>query len=1078
MKPKLITFLSIFLLITAHLSFSQERKVSGTVLDQTGLPLPGVSVLIKGTQSGTQTDFDGKFNIKASATQILIFSYIGMKTQEKPASTTNITVTLIDDAVELEGVVVTALGIKRKPKDLGYSVSTIKSAEITENSEPDLLRSINGKVAGVNINVSSGVAGAANQITIRGINSFTKDTQPLIIVDGVKYNNTSVATSNQTNSGGGYESALSSLDPNNIASINVLKSAAASALYGSRAVNGVIVITTKTGATNTNKNNKLSVNVSTGIYTDNIANLPDYQNKYGAGSNFKYSPTSNGSWGPEFGKAGSVYNLNDDGTVATWPTVLEVAPELGPTIPYVAKPNNVKDLFRTGTVYDQSIGFNYSGQDGNFNTTISNLNQNGYIPYNSYDRTSIAMGGNFKLANKLTVGANMSYSKTSQNGGFFGDQQSSDESASSAFARTLFIARNWDLNLPYENPETGASVTPNGNQFDHPLWSLKHDRIISKTNRTVAGINLDYSFNEHVSASYRFGFNRYTLDRKEIRDKNSIAYGGVGFIVDDSFTNEDIESTLLINFNYKINNDINLTAIAGSNILQTNTSRIAYAGRNIITPNLFSLRNFKNIASLVDEGTRYRNAGIFADITLSYKDYLFVNATGRNDYSSSLPVNNNSYFYPSVNTSLILTDAFNIESNVLTFAKVRASYAKVGNDAPAEFLSNTFLLGDTFNGNPVIGNSTSLADQEIKPEFTNEYEIGTELEFFNRRIALDLSLYTKSTTDLITAITTPTSSGYDTYNTNVGKMTNKGIEVGLTLVPIKNSNFNWTSFTTFTKNTNKVIEIADGIERTEISASNSGAKSEGGLAQVGYIIKGQPYGVFYGTKFARDSQGNYLIDPGSGGILADTEAGIIGNPNADFKMSFTNTFSYKGFSLRTQFDWKQGGDFKSSTIEQLLGRGVTKDTEDREHTYIIPGYYGEIDSNSGKVVPSVDSGNNPIPNTTQINANDLYFSPSTNGNTFAINSVDEATVYDGTVFRLREISLTYDLPSKILKKTAFGKMSFSILGSNLWYFAPNVPRYTNFDPEIASFGSGRLQGIEITAAPTSKRLGFKINLTF
>lgn len=1078
MKPKLITFLSIFLLITAHLSFSQERKVSGTVLDQTGLPLPGVSVLIKGTQSGTQTDFDGKFNIKASATQTLIFSYIGMKTQEKPASTTNITVTLIDDAVELEGVVVTALGIKRKPKDLGYSVSTIKSAEITENSEPDLLRSINGKVAGVNINVSSGVAGAANQITIRGINSFTKDTQPLIIVDGVKYNNTSVATSNQTNSGGGYESALSSLDPNNIASINVLKSAAASALYGSRAVNGVIVITTKTGATNTNKNNKLSVNVSTGIYTDNIANLPDYQNKYGAGSNFKYSPTSNGSWGPEFGKAGSVYNLNDDGTVATWPTVLEVAPELGPTIPYVAKPNNVKDLFRTGTVYDQSIGFNYSGEDGNFNTTISNLNQNGYIPYNSYDRTSIAMGGNFKLANKLTVGANMSYSKTSQNGGFFGDQQSSDESASSAFARTLFIARNWDLNLPYENPETGASVTPNGNQFDHPLWSLKHDRIISKTNRTVAGINLDYSFNEHVSASYRFGFNRYTLDRKEIRDKNSIAYGGVGFIVDDSFTNEDIESTLLINFNYKINNDINLTAIAGNNILQTNTSRIAYAGRNIITPNLFSLRNFKNIASLVDEGTRYRNAGIFADITLSYKDYLFVNATGRNDYSSSLPVNNNSYFYPSVNTSLILTDAFNIESNVLTFAKVRASYAKVGNDAPAEFLNNTFLLGDTFNGNPVIGNSTSLADQEIKPEFTNEYEIGTELEFFNRRIALDLSLYTKSTTDLITAITTPTSSGYDTYNTNVGKMTNKGIEVGLTLVPIKNSNFNWTSFTTFTKNTNKVIEIADGIERTEISASNSGAKSEGGLAQVGYIIKGQPYGVFYGTKFARDSQGNYLIDPGSGGILADTEAGIIGNPNADFKMSFTNTFSYKGFSLRTQFDWKQGGDFKSSTIEQLLGRGVTKDTEDREHTYIIPGYYGEIDSNSGKVVPSVDSGNNPIPNTTQINANDLYFSPSTNGNTFAINSVDEATVYDGTVFRLREISLTYDLPSRILKKTAFGKMSFSILGSNLWYFAPNVPRYTNFDPEIASFGSGRLQGIEITAAPTSRRLGFKINLTF
>ncbi|GEL11932.1 TonB-linked outer membrane protein, SusC/RagA family [Flavobacterium glycines] len=1078
MNQKLNVLLSLFLVMIFQFSYSQERIVSGTVLDKAGLPLPGVSVLVKGTQLGTQTDFDGKFKIKASASQILVFSFIGMKTQEKPANSTSISVTLVDDAVELEGVVVTALGIKRKPKDLGYSVSTIKPAEITENSEPDLLRAINGKVAGVNINVSSGVAGAANQITIRGINSFTKDTQPLIIVDGVKYNNTSVATSNQTNSGGGYESALSSLDPNNIASINILKSAAASALYGSRAVNGVIVITTKTGSTNAPKNNKLSVNVSSGAYSDNIANLPDYQNKYGAGSNFKYGPSSNGSWGPAFGKSGSLYNLNDDGTIPTWPTVLEIMPELGPTVPYVAKPNNVKDLFRTGTVYDNSIGFNYAGQDGNFNSTISNLNQNGYIPYNSYDRTSVAMGGNFKLANKLTVGANMSYAKTSQNGGFFGDQQSSDESSSSAFARTLFIARNWDLNLPYENPLTGASVTPNGNQFDHPLWSLKHDRIISKTNRTVAGINLDYSINKNISASYRFGFNRYTLDRKEIRDKNSIAYGGVGYLVSDNFTNEDIESTLLVNFNYKLNDDINLTAIAGNNILQTNTSRIAFAGREIITPNLFTLRNFKNISSLVDEGTRYRNVGLFADVTLAYKNYLFLNATGRNDYSSSLPVNNNSYFYPSVNTSLIVTDAFNIESDILTFAKLRASYAKVGNDAPAEFLSSSFILGDAFNGNPVIGNSTALADQQIKPEFTNEYEIGTELEFYNRRIALDLSLYTKTTTDLITAITTPTSTGYDTYNTNIGKMNNKGIEVALTLVPVKNTNFNWTSTTTFTKNKNKVIEIAEGIERTEISASNGGAKTEGGLSQVGYIIKGQPYGIFYGTKFAKDNSGNYLIDPGSGGILADTEAGIIGNPNADFKMSFTNTFSYKGFSLRAQFDWKQGGDFKSSTLEQLMGRGVTKDTEDREHTYIIPGYYGQIDANSGKVVPITDTNNNPVANTTQITANDLYFSPSTNGNTFAINSVDEATVYDGTVFRLREISLTYDLPSKILKKTAFGKVSFSVLGTNLWYFAPNVPKYTNFDPEIASFGSGKLQGIEITAAPTSKRLGFKINLTF
>lgn len=1077
MKLKFNGFLVLLVVLMAQITFAQERVVSGVVSDNAGIPLPGVSVLVKGTKSGTQTDFDGKYSIKASPSQILIFSYIGMKNQELKANSSTINVKMVSATVELEGVVVTAFGIKRKPKNLSYSVSSIKATELTENSEPDLIRSISGKVAGVNVNISTGVAGSASQITIRGINTFTGDTQPLVIVDGVTYNNTSVTSSNQSSGGGGYESALSSLDPNDIASVNVLKSAAASALYGSRAVNGVIVITTKSGSLNTKKASKLSVNVGSGTYFENIANLPDYQNKYGAGSNFKYGPASNGSWGPAFGKAGSAYGLNDDGTINTWPTVLEVAPELGATVPYVAKPNNVKDLFRTGLVIDNTIGFNYSGQDGSFNTTISDLKQDGYIPFNTYDRTSISTGGTFKLSNGLTAGANLSFSKTNQVGGFFGEQQSSSASASSSFARTLYLARNWDLNLPYENPATGESVTPNGNQFDHPLWAWKHDQIITNTNRTVAGVNLNYKFNNNISASYRFGYNNYLLDRKQIRDLHSRADGGLGSLLTDRFTNEDIESTLLFNFDYKLNEDFGLTAILGSNILQTNTSRIAFFGTEFIVPNIFNLRNVKNVANLVDEGDRYRNAGVFADVTFSFRDYLFINATGRNDFSSSLPVDNNSYFYPSVSGSFILTDALKMDSKFLTFAKLRGSFAKVGKDAPAEFLNSPFLIGDTYNGHPVIGNPASLSDQRIQPEFTTEYEAGADLEFFNKRIGLDFSLYTKSTTNLITGVTVPTSSGYSTYNTNVGELKNKGIEIGLTLVPLKTDNFKWSLFTTFTKNKNEVIKIADGIDRTRIDDDNGSADPET-TEQVGYIIPGQAFGVFYGTKFARDSKGNYLIDPSSGGILADVEPGIIGDPNADFKMSFTNTITYKSFSFKTQFDWKQGGDIHSTTIESLLGRGVTRDTEDREHTIIIPGYYGTTDSATGKIVPITDTSGNPIPNSTQITMNDLYFSPGTNGNTFAINSVDEADVYDGTVYRLREASLTYDVPSKFLQKTAFGKISFSIVGSNLWYFAPNVPRYTNFDPEVTSFGSSNLQGIEITSAPTARRLGFKINLTF
>lgn len=1054
MKSRLTNYLALLLVLFAQIIFAQERTVTGNVSDSNGLPLPGVSIMIKGTSTGTQTDFDGNFSISASPSQVLVFSYIGMKNQEVIASSANLKVKLLDDATELEGVVVTAFGIKRNPKDLGYSVSSIKAEELTENSEPDLIRSLNGKVAGVNVNVSNGVAGAANQITIRGTTSFTGDTQPLFIVDGIAYDNTQLTTSSQVDGGGGYESALSSLDPNDIASVNILKSSAAAALYGSRAVNGVIVITTKSGSGASKKGQKMSINFGTGTYFETIANLPEYQNKYGAGNNFAYS-NANGSWGPAFGTIE---------TIPTWQPLLDAFPDqFGPTVPYVAKPNNVKDLFRTGVVVDNTIGFNYSGQDGSFNVTISDLDHDGYIPFNTYDRTSISAGGTFKLANNLTVGANLSYSDTQQVGAFFGENQY--DGASSSFARVLFLARNWDLNLPYEDPATGYSVTPNGAQFDHPLWSWEHDKIITNSNRTVAGINLSYKLNENISASYRIGFNKYSLDRQEIRDLGSRAAGGLGSITTDRFTNEDLESTFLLNFDYKLSEDFGLNAIIGNNVLQNESTRLAYAGLQLILPDLFTMNNTKDVANLLDEGERKRNVGVFADVTFSFRDFLFLNGTARNDWSSSLPRDNNSYFYPSVSASIILTEALKMDSKILTFAKLRGGFAKVGRDAPAEFLNTTFNLGVSYNGSPVISTNSYLGDQKITPEFTSEFEFGTDLEFFNRRIILDATIYDKTTTDLITPIAVSPSTGYTEYRTNLGEMTNKGVELGLTLIPIKNTNFRWSLNTTFTKNKNEVTELIEGLDRFPLNPN-----------EIGYVIKGQPFGVFYGTKFARDANGNYLINQSGGGILQDPTPGVIGDPNADFKMSFINTLSYKGFSLRTQFDWRQGGDVKSTTIESLLGRGVTRDTENREQTFIIPGFYG--DPNTG--LPILDGNGNQIPNTVQLSMNELYFSPGSGsgGNTFGINSVDEASIYDGTVVRLREVSLTYDVPSKFLEKTPFGSISFSVMGSNLWYFAPNVPKYTNFDPDTTSYGSSNLQGIEVSAAPTSKRYGFKLNLTF
>ena len=1050
MKTKLNGFLTLFIALLVQISFAQDRVISGVVSDNNGLPIPGVNVIVKGTSLGTQTDMDGKYSIKASSNQTLVFNFIGMKSQEIVASLTTINVKMKDNAVELEGVVVTAFGIKRNPKKLGYSVTSVKSGDVTDVAEPDLTRALSGKVAGVNVNFSTGVAGAANQITIRGVNSLVGNTQPLIIVDGIAYSSDQVTSSSQISGGGGYESALSTLDPNDIASINVLKSTAAAALYGSRAMNGVIVITTKSGSSKAGKTQKMSVNVGMGTFYENIANLPDYQNTYGAGSNFNYA-NANGSWGPRFDSLA---------TIPTWPTLLAAFPDqFGSTVPYVAKPNNVKDLFRTGTVTDKTLGLNYSGQDGNFSVTVSDMRQDGYIPYNSYDRTSMSAGGNFKLNDKLTAGANMSFSKTKQIGGFFGENQF--DGASSSFARTLFLARNWDLNLPYTDPATGGSVTPNGTQFDHPLWSWEHDQIITKTDRMVAGLNLNYKFNDHYSASYRVGINRYILNRDEIRDIASRANNGLGDLKKDNFINEDIESTFLINIDYKLTDNLSLSGIIGNNVLQNNISRIANQGSQFVLPNIFTFGNVVNIKNLVDESAQKRNVGVFGDLTLNYKDYLFLNATGRNDWSSSLPKKNNSYFYPSVSASFIVTDAFKLKSDVLTFAKLRTSFARVGRDADAEFTRIAYLQGNAYNGMPVISNPTALGDQTVQPEFSSEFEIGTDLEFFNKRIVIDFTTYNKKTTNLITPITVPTTSGYQQYNTNAGSIENKGIELGLTLVPVKTTNFKWTLYTMFSKNKNEVTELSQGLDRIRLNAN-----------QIAYAIPGEAFGVFYGTKFARDTNGNYLINPSGGGIIQDPNLGIIGDPNADFKVSFTNTFVYKAWTLKSQFDWKQGGDINSSTINSLLGRGVTKDTENRERTFIIPGYYATNDG-----VPILDGDGNQIPNTTQLSMNELYFSPA-GGNTFGINSVDEASIYDGTVFRLREVSLTYDVPSSVLKKTAFGKLSFSLIGSNLWYLAPNVPKYTNFDPETTSYGSTTLQGIETSAAPTARRFGFKVNLTF
>lgn len=1052
MKTKLNGILALFLALVVQLAFAQEKTISGTVTDQDGLPLPGVNILVQGTTNGTQTDFDGNYTINASAGQNLVFTYVGMKSVTQTVGAGNtINAQMEEDAQALEEVVVTALGIKRNPRSLGYSVKSIEAEAITENSEPDLIRSLNGKVPGVNVNVSTGVAGASNKISIRGTTSFQGGNQPLFVVDGTPYSNEQITTSSQITGGGGYESGISSLDPNDIANVEVLKGAVAAALYGSRAVNGVIIITTKSGKSEgLTSNKKFEVSLNTGLYFEKIANLPEYQNTYGPGTNFIYA-NANGSWGARF---------DSRETIPTWSSYLAAYPDqFGPTVPYVAKPNNVEDLFKTGFVADNSISISSSNEKSNFSLTLSNLDQQGYIPFNSYKRTNISVGGNVKLDNGLRVGGNLSYSDSYQIGPFLGENQF--QGAASSFARTLVLGRNWDLSLPSEDPN-GIPITPNGG-WDNPLWSWEHNQIRTGVNRTVANVNFAYDINEHINARYQLGINKYDLGRIEITDKGSRGAEGTGRVVTEDYTSEEIESTFVLTFNYDLTDDLNLNFLVGNNVNQISTRDVGYTGTNLIADGIFTVNNTANVVSDFDLSSRKRIVGVFGDLGLSYKNYLFLNATARNDWSSTLSKDDNSFLYPSVSTSFIFTEAFGISNDILSYGKIRGGWANVSRDADPYQINKIFGVGTVYAGQPSVFVPATLGNPNLSPENTEEFEVGLDLELFNKRAIVDFTWYKKTTTDLISRVNVPTSSGYTSLLTNIGEMENKGIEVGLTLIPVRTENFKWSTFTSFTKNKNIVNKLIEGLERFPINVN-----------QIAFVDEGEPFGVFYGTAFARDDEGNYLIEEGGGGILQALDNKVVGDPTPDFKIGFTNTFKYKSLSLQAQIDWKEGGDISSSGIAALLGRGVTRDTEDREHTYIIPGVYGNPTTGE----PLLDGAGNKIPNTTQVTMNGLYFSPTTNSNTFGINSVDEATIYDGTVFRLRELALAYEVPKKFLDKTFIGSMTFSVVGSNLWYFAPNVPKYTNFDPDVTAYGSGNLQGIETQSAPSAKRYGFKLSVTF
>lgn len=1061
---KILSLLSVLMLYSA-LALAQTRTVTGTVRDAQGNPVPFATVLEAGTNNAVQADLRGVFTINVAQNARLTISATGFQEQTVSAADASLVTMAINQQQLQEVVVTTALGSRRNERTLGYSVTKVDPNALLQKSEPDILKGLQGKAAGVDIRTSQGTPGAATRIQIRGNNTFgAAGSQPLIIVDGIPYSNDQVTTSSQTSGGTAYGSGFSNLDPNDIASINILKGATAAALYGSRAANGVVVITTKSG--NPGRSRKgLEVTYASSASMERVANLPEYQNRYGTGANFSFSPASNGSWGPAFG-TGQTLGLD---SVANFGTYQAAYPELFPSsgrIAYRAFPDNVANLFRTGAVFENSFGFNGGDEKGSVALTASQLTQKGYVVNSNYNRANVGLGGQTRLGIGINIKGNFSYSRSTQKGGYFGENQV--DGAASMFARSLFLGRNWDTKLPYQD-KAGNNITWNGGgQFDHPLWSAHNNVATTHEERYVANIHTDFNIFKSLRLDYTLGTNVNSLDRKEITELSSRAAEGLGRLVTDNYRKQEIESNLLLTYApTDLVKDVSIRLMVGNSINQRTTTRLANTGNRFITRGIYNLGNTSQQIFSLDNYFRNRLIGVFGDLTLGYKNFAYLEVTGRNDWSSTLPLESRSYFYPSVSGSFIFTDAFQLQGDILSFGKIRAGWSKVGNDAPPYRLENVYVLGTNFLGQPTAGAPNTAYDPNLTPEFSKEIELGTNLSFWKRRIDLDFTWYKKTSTNLIGTISLPSSSGFGLYSTNFGQISNRGIEIDLTIKPVQTRDFSWNIRGAFTKNKNKVDELTEGVERIPLRDifNDFGA----------YLEPGMPYGYLRGTTSLRDSAtGALLISPVTGGMLVSNDLGFVGDPNPDFKLGITNAFSYKGFFLSALFDMTKGGVINSVTVSSLLGRGVTMDTEDRMSNWIIPGVYG--DPQTGKAILS---GGKPIPNITSITTNDLYFSPNaTSGATFAINTSDEWNTYDATVYRLREVALGYEFPKTLFNNLPIGSAVITFTGRNLWYLAPNFPKYTRFDPEVNSFGATAVQGVELSAAPTTKRYGINLKVTF
>ncbi len=1091
---RILLVCSVVLLANGSVSAQQGASVTGVVKDPKGVTLPGVSVQIENKaanfKSTVATNANGMFSaagIPAGGGYTFTFSSIGFKPKVlenytiKPTDKLSIAVSLEEDATMLSDVVITALGIKRNKKALGYSMAELKGNELTQGSEVNVANSLSGKVSGVQVSRASSGSGGSSKVVIRGNNSLIGNSQPLYVVDGVPIDNQNIGAASSTG-GTDYGDGISNINPDDIETISVLKGPNAAALYGQRGSNGVILITTKAGKAGKGMNIQFQSDYSMGTALVS----PDFQNEYGQGLNgdFTHFRKDDGSIvtmaqavAGGFTGRPKVSGGRDRLTRSSWGARMEgqtYEDQWGNVLSFTPQPDTYTGFFQTEQQLTNNLSVEGGNEKVNYRLSYNNTYVDGYVPTNTLRRNSINLRTQAAITDKFHLDAKLNYilqdaanrptlSDASDNPAYLLISQPRSIPMS-VLGQYAWTASDVAGQLGYSNPVVGLEKTYATNSSTaNPFWTINNTRNTDHRDRVIGLLRLSYDIAPWLKLSSTAGTDFYTDQRLRYRAVNTYqSLNRRGDMSENVIRVREDNFDVLLNSNFKIKDDFSITLNAGASHLNRSLRQTGNTGNQFIVPDLYVINNTLTNSYIFDLVQSQINS-VYSSGQISYKDYLFLDLSARNDWSSTLSKNNNSFFYPSASASFIASDAFNFQSNTVRYLKFRGSIAQAGSSGNPYQLTGTYSLDQYSHGGVPLASFTSIIpDKNLKNELTTSVEFGSDLELWGGRLGFSFTVYQASTKNQILDVPIAPSSLFNTMRINAGEIRNRGIELALNATPVKTaSGFTWKTTFNFNKNQNKVLSLTEGVDRF-IMGSDRGINV---VAEVG-----RPFGELIGTQFAwvKDENGNRLIDPDTGLPLRSTGRVVqnIGNAQPKWLGGFFNSFTYKGLTLNALIDIRQGGMIFSQSNREEIIYGTTKKTlQGRDGSYVASGMVAKKNADGSWSSTGVE-------NSKGVKAQDYWNLVASDKEVM----VSEEMLNDASYIAMRELSIRYQLPTRYIPTSKIKNVAVGVYGRNLFYFQRKTD---GFSPESSSFNTSNSSiGIESTSLPMLRNIGFNLSVAF